>query len=191
MLPDMVAVLRAVDGFESGMSERVAPDAAEQHVPAQEPGQRPIRPVPYQLIGNLSTEQGTPTILMENHGSRPTQVAVYPRDKPPAPYLLHPNGRSTVAVALDADRDYRVAIHGPAGFVRVFADAGDPTPLEVELTLAHPSSSPILEWAVKNTSGHPVQVRATNALTSEDTYFDVPAGVIRTGSPGTPMAGTT
>ena len=184
MLPDMVAAQRAVDGLEPNLPDPVAPTSFDQGMPSQESGVRPIRPVPYQLVGNVSTELGVPMILMENHGSRPAQVAAYSEGKSPTPYLLHPSGRCKVPVHLNADGAYRVAIHGPAGFIRVFADGSGPTLLDVELTLVDTGSGPTLEWTVRNTSGRVVQVMVTEALTPRSIAVELPAGAVRSGPPG-------
>jgi phospholipase C len=184
MLPDVVAAQRAVDVLEPDLPDPVAPEAGDQDTPDQEPGSRPIRPAPYQLTANLSIQQGSPIIRVENHGPRPTQIAVHAEAESPTPYLLQPNERTEVAVPLSAEHAYRVALHGPVGFIRHFADAGTPTRLDVQLNLVRADSNPALRWTVENSSGKPMQLTVTDALTQQSIAIELPTGATRTGSPG-------
>ncbi|HZP14393.1 MAG TPA: phospholipase domain-containing protein, partial [Nocardioides sp.] len=118
-----------------------------------------------------------------NHGSRPAQVAVHSQSTSPTPYLLEPNGRTAVRVPLEPECAYKVAIHGPAGFLRVFADARTATPLEVRVAIVQTSSRPNLEWTISNTGDEPVQVRVTDALAPQTEAFEVPVGTTCGGSP--------
>ncbi|SHF68193.1 phosphocholine-specific phospholipase C [Streptoalloteichus hindustanus] len=96
---------------------------AEQHMPVQEPGTRPARPLPYQPNAwcRLEASEHTLVVDMTNDGESSAHLAIYPY----AGEFDHPRHRDvrgghTETVPLRGDR-YHLAVLGPNGFRREFA----------------------------------------------------------------------
>ncbi|OEJ41101.1 phospholipase C, phosphocholine-specific [Streptomyces agglomeratus] len=93
----------------------------EQHMPAQEEGTRPARPLPYQPDAHGRVEGGLFRVQLSNTGRASAHFALYPYAGEFAlPQHRDVRGRAQWAVPLTRDA-YRFTITGPNGFRREFA----------------------------------------------------------------------
>ncbi|MGX1881426.1 phosphocholine-specific phospholipase C [Streptomyces sp. NPDC055287] len=93
----------------------------EQHMPVQEEGTRPARPLPYQPDAHGKVEGGAFKVELSNTGRASAHFALYPYAGEFAiPQHRDVRGRAQWAVPLTRDA-YRFTITGPNGFRREFA----------------------------------------------------------------------
>jgi len=97
MLPDTYAMRRAADKLQPSLPPPVIPAPGTQTMPEQEPGTRPARPLPYQLMANAAVAGGTVTVTMENHGRKSAGLSVFRQGLPPTQHLVDVGGRESVS----------------------------------------------------------------------------------------------
>jgi len=135
-LPDTAALQLAVDQRQASLPPPVVPNQDAQRMPVQPPGSRPARALPYQPVANLGLAGGTLTVSLENHGSRPVQLAVYTGGTPSS-HLLDGSDATSVPVAVGGG--YDVSVHGPNGFLRQFRGGAGDSSIQVTLAPAGPA----------------------------------------------------
>ncbi|OKK06681.1 phospholipase [Streptomyces sp. CB03234] len=124
-----------------------------QHMPVQEPGTRPARPLPYQPDAHGRVQGGALTVTLSNTGKASAPFALYPYAGEFA-VPQHQDVRGTAQWRVPLTREaYRFTITGPNGFRREFAGkaAGgaevtshiDPRERDVHLTLAATGDGPV------------------------------------------------
>lgn len=124
-----------------------------QHMPVQEPGMRPARPLPYQPDAHGRLRDGGLTVTLSNSGKASAHFALYPyAGEFTVPQHRDVRGTAQWRVPLTGDA-YRFTITGPNGFRREFAGkaAGgaevtsyiDPHERDVHLTLAATGDQPV------------------------------------------------
>ncbi|GGW98446.1 non-hemolytic phospholipase C [Streptomyces chryseus] len=125
----------------------------EQHMPVQEEGTRPARPLPYQPDAHGKVEDGVFEVELSNTGRASAHFALYPYAGEFA-IPQHRDVRGTARWAVPLTRDaYRFTVTGPNGFRREFAgtrtgaaevsshlDVGD---RDLHLTLANRGKEPL------------------------------------------------
>ncbi|WP_093798881.1 phosphocholine-specific phospholipase C [Streptomyces sp. Wb2n-11] len=125
----------------------------EQHMPAQEEGTRPARPLPYQPDAHGKAEGGVFKVTLSNTGRASAHFALYPyagEFAVPQHRDVKGTARWDVPLAKDA---YRFTITGPNGFRREFAgtEAGaaevssylDARDRDLHLTLVNRGGEPL------------------------------------------------
>jgi phospholipase C len=137
-----------------GGSKPVVP--AAQALPAQEPGRKPARPLPYQLDGDARLDPGGQLrITLGNTGSQAANLAVYAN--PPCaggPWPLDVDAGGTLdAPFTPVQGRYDFSCYGPNGFRRRFAgnagagvEAGsriDPADLSLQVLLRNGTGKPV------------------------------------------------
>ncbi|MEU0127331.1 MULTISPECIES: phosphocholine-specific phospholipase C [unclassified Streptomyces] len=96
---------------------------ASQHMPVQEPGVRPARPLPYQPDAQAVRVEGGLRVSLSNSGSSWAHFALYPyAGEFPVPQHRDVRRAARLAVPLDGER-YRFTVTGPNGFRREFEGA--------------------------------------------------------------------
>ncbi|MBP2321680.1 phospholipase C [Kibdelosporangium banguiense] len=96
-----------------------APPAA-QSIPAQEPGSRPTRPVPYRLEAWAKLDGRSLVITLRNFGTRSAHFTIYPyAGELPAPKHVDVLGLQIIRIPLPSKK-YEIEVHGPTGFHRTF-----------------------------------------------------------------------
>lgn len=125
---------------------------ARQAMPVQDTGQRPARPLPYQLsVRDVRQADGSWALEFTNTGSLGAAFAVHDRAGTAGPwtYTVSPGTRLIDRPPGLAAGAYRLVVQGPNGFLRELA-GNDPTPLvaleeagnAVILKLANPTDRP-------------------------------------------------
>ncbi|MCX5416775.1 phosphocholine-specific phospholipase C [Streptomyces sp. NBC_00059] len=98
---------------------------AVQHMPVQEPGSRPARPLPYQPDAQARRVEGELRVALSNTGRSSAHFALYPyANEFPAPQHrdVRRTGQWTVPLTGEG---YRFTVTGPNGFRREFEGAPD------------------------------------------------------------------
>ncbi|RST06064.1 phospholipase C, phosphocholine-specific [Streptomyces sp. WAC05374] len=124
-----------------------------QHMPVQEPGTRPARPLPYQPDAHGRLGEGAVEVTLSNTGKASVPFALYPYAGEFA-VPQHRDVRGTAQWRVPLTREaYRFTITGPNGFRREFAGpaAGgaevasrvDPRERDLHLTLAATGDRPV------------------------------------------------
>lgn len=93
-----------------------------QSLPAQEPGVRPSRTLPYQLYVFDSFSQGIVSLEIASNGKAGAAFQLYDMSNPNrAPKKYTVSAGMTLVDALPADPAYNFSLHGANGFVRQFS----------------------------------------------------------------------
>jgi phospholipase C len=137
MLPDTYAMRRAVDKLQPSLPPPVIPTPGTQTMPEQEPGTRPARPLPYQLMANAAVAADTVTVTMENHGRKSAGLSVFRQGLPPTQHLVDVGGRESVSVPVSAaTADVAASVDG----VGAGAAGAAPVPARVARALPSPAA---------------------------------------------------
>ncbi|GAA5179795.1 phospholipase C, phosphocholine-specific [Rugosimonospora acidiphila] len=123
-LPDIGALVARADA-QASLPPVPAPGPGAQPAPAQEPGGRPRRDLPYQPNANVLIDRATGAVsaTLTNAGRAAMSFAVYPDAAPPfaaTPVLVGP-GREGQYRAETSGGRYAFTVYGPNGFIRAFA----------------------------------------------------------------------
>jgi phospholipase C len=137
VLPDTAALRRKADQTQTALPAPTPPAAGAQTMPAQEPGVRPARPLPYQLTANgaVSADHSVLTVTMANSGSAAMQFRVHRHDGRaggPWVYDVAPEGQARDSFPVYGGK-YDLAVHGPNGFLYVLAGDAASTGAGVEV----------------------------------------------------------
>jgi phospholipase C len=98
---------------------------AVQHMPVQEPGTRPARPLPYRCDAQAKLVEGELRVDLSNTGTSSAHFALYPyAEEFPAPQHRDVRGSGGWTVPLTGD-GYRFTVTGPNGFRREFEGGSD------------------------------------------------------------------
>lgn len=96
---------------------------AVQHMPVQEPGTRPARPLPYQPDAQLERTGAELVVALSNTGRSSAHFTLYPyANEFPAPQHRDVRGTARWRVPLTGE-GYRFTVTGPNGFRREFEGA--------------------------------------------------------------------
>ncbi|MFF4186427.1 phosphocholine-specific phospholipase C [Streptomyces sp. NPDC001691] len=113
---------------------------AQQHMPVQEEGTRPARPLPYQPDAHARVTDGALQVQLSNNGQASVHFALYPYAKEfAAPQHKDVRGKAQWSVPLTggANGAYRFTVIGPNGFRREFEGAAGVDAAEVTTYLDH------------------------------------------------------
>jgi phospholipase C len=97
-----------------------------QSVPVQEPGQRPARALPYDILvsGALDRSAGRYRLQFDNRGGVGAVLTVYAQDGSAGPWSYTVEAGKSLTDALPiTDEHYAFAVHGPNGYLREFGGA--------------------------------------------------------------------
>lgn len=142
-----------------------------QAMPAQEPGVRASRPLPYALDASFAVSNGTLTITVKNDGDRPAPIAIYNyADTRQAP--IHANVSGSRTFTLPGSGGIDVVVTGPNRFRRDFASSsGD---VSVAATADH--SAQRLSVQVANASQAKRTMRLASSAKNNARPLVLPAG---------------
>lgn len=125
-LPDTTALMAKADAGAK-LPGVALPAVGAQSMPAQERGERPHRPLPYQPWADVDVDRKTGKVVctLSNDGSVAFPYTVYPNIAFPfagTPYTVAPGATAQyVWDAAATNGRYDFTVHGPDGFVRRFA----------------------------------------------------------------------
>lgn len=137
---------------------RPAPPA-DQHMPTQEQGVRPARPLPYQPDARAELRGRELALTFANRGEESVHLALYPYAAEfAAPLHFDVRGESTHVVQVSGDR-YELVLTGPNGFRREFGGALDGKAAGVTVSSAVRGESLVLAVDVVNAGDEPVRLR--------------------------------
>ncbi|NKQ53960.1 phospholipase C, phosphocholine-specific [Amycolatopsis sp. K13G38] len=91
---------------------------ADPAMPLQERGQRPARPLPYDLAADATVGQDTLTVMFANHGG--TGAGFYVTAPAGGPWTYTVGAGHSLPGELPAAGAYDYSVHGPGGFLRRF-----------------------------------------------------------------------
>ena len=98
---------------------------ARQTLPAQEPGARPARPLPYTLQVDAAVTQDDVTLNFVNDGGAGAAFSVWPAPSNQGPWFYTVGAGARLAARLPTGPEgYDLTVHGPNGFLRRFAGGG-------------------------------------------------------------------
>ncbi len=163
---------------------------ADQALPAQEPGTRPARPVPYELHvrGEASSSHGTFTIHFGNAGKTAVyQVRSGNSSQGPWTYTVGSDEHVTDTYQITSNNlsAYDLSVYGPNGFLRAFkgsiAGSGKAN-LDVRTTYDKTSNEITLSGV--NRGSKTVTYRLTNAYNGQVSTGDIKPGAAAEGTFG-------
>ena len=140
---------------------------AQGALPAQEPGLRPARPLPYDLSADARTGPGGRLAIdFAAHGTAGAAFHVTSATDPSGPwtYTVEP-GRTLTGTWTADGGAYDVTAHGPNGFLRRFA--GTVPGAAVRVTARHDGESGEVRLTLANEGAAPVLVTVEDAYGEE------------------------
>lgn len=151
---------------------------AEQSMPAQEPGNRPARALPYELIVNGRSDGTQFWIDFANQGRAGAAFQVHDRaraESAPRRYAISSGAHlsDTWQPAGEAS-DYDVIVYGPNGFLRHFRGKVAQSPVEVEISYV--AAQPALHLSFTNNGDGPVLLKFAESYSGTTREFSVPPG---------------
>ncbi|MGH9486770.1 MAG: phosphocholine-specific phospholipase C [Terriglobales bacterium] len=108
---------------------------ARQRLPVQEPGQRPTRPVPYELHASAAVSPTTLTLTLRNSGTAAAGLQVRSPRHEPRVFTLVSGG--AIEDSWYFSTAYQLELHGPNGFFRAFAGQGTAPEPQLRYDRAH------------------------------------------------------
>jgi phospholipase C len=131
----------------------------KQSVPVQEAGQRPARPLPYDIhvSGTLDESAGRYRLAFENNGQAGAVLTVYAIRSKTGPwyYTVEAGKRLSDDLPLDGGK-YAFAVHGPNGFLREFhGQIGAP---RLQTATNYDSKNDVFVLEIKNMGNAPATV---------------------------------
>src|SRR5262249_37490170 len=146
-LPDTKDSIARVDAACT-LHHPVVPDT--HMVPAQEPGQRPARPIPYDIrVTGTPTDGAQFRLTIENAGQAGAALTIYADDPNSGPwyYTVEAGGRLDDLLPLTGTH-FGFSAYGPNGFLRRFSGAIEGNRLEA--TARFDAAAGALVLAIKN-----------------------------------------
>ena len=147
-----------------------------QALPAQEPGVRPARPVPYELHvrAHADLADGEVKIYFGNTGKTAAVYQVYSGDGQTGPwtYTVGPNAEifDTWSITTSSQNGYELSVFGPNGFLRVFKGS-DQANLEIIAIYDVHKYGVVLE--IQNRGGTLSRVRVSDYYTGRATEHEL------------------
>jgi phospholipase C len=154
----------STDGYAPPDDQR-HPDAAgvqpptRQHVPKQEPGTRPARPLGYRLKVDLVVSERRLAFTIANKGRLGVQLQARSNDVAGAPFSYTVGAGRTLTPTLAARGRFDISFHGPNGFFRRFAGSTKEPLLEVH---GHREDGRLV-LGLHNRSDHALRVQVADA----------------------------
>ncbi|MFI9816709.1 phosphocholine-specific phospholipase C [Saccharothrix variisporea] len=123
---------------------------ADQHMPTQEPGTRPARPLPYQPEVTGRVVDGSVRLSLRNSGQSSAHLALYPY-RGEFEHPVHFDVSTPQDFTVPFTSAYRFTVLGPNGFRREFAgEAGERVAVESSVN----GHSRVLTITLANTGDH-------------------------------------
>jgi len=147
---------------------------ADQALPAQEPGRRPARALPYGPSVSGSVADGKLMLALSNNGSQSAHFAIYPYGgELPAPsHLDVRHGETPAVVTIPVDGPFELAVQGPNRFWAEVAgtSAGAAAALDVRIE----NRAGALQLLLVNGSRKPLTVKLkARGYTSKTTTIEL------------------
>jgi phospholipase C len=160
----------------------------DQHLPAQEPGVRPARPVPYELHVHAEADvaSGTVTLRFVNSGKAAAVFHVRPGGDSvsaggPWTYTVgaHSSVSDTLSLAVNGQRAYQILVYGPNGFYREFQGSfSESSGSALASTVRYLCESGALELEVRNGGRSPVTLRVADGYSGRSEAFNLHPGQV-------------
>jgi len=155
----------------------------DQAVPAQEPGTRPARAVPYELQvrGEVDLTAGAFNLQLANTGRAAAVFQVRSGNGQGGPWRYTVGaGKSladTFAVTANGQTAYDLSAYGPNGFLRGFKGSiAGGTNANLQIESAYDAAEVGITLSIKNAGAANAQVRILNVYTNHSTAFSLGAG---------------
>jgi phospholipase C len=103
-------------------------------MPSQEPGTRPSRPTPYDLVVREQQTRGAVTVDLDNRGRRGTHLQARLVEPAGPPHSYTVGAGDELRATWPVSGDYDIHLHGPNGFFRRFAGDTRTDRIRVEVT---------------------------------------------------------
>ncbi|GAA1943685.1 phosphocholine-specific phospholipase C [Kitasatospora viridis] len=184
VMPDHAIAPGDPDDPEKGLPAAAPPATGPTAAPAQDPGTRPARPLPYQPLAaaSLSADRQLLTTTFANQGAAAVQLAAYRADgQTDGPWGYDVAAGATVSdtwhVQAYGGGEYDIAVHGPNRFRWQFAGDANSPGAGVEVTASY-TAAPRLQLVLANASAQPVTITVTaNQYRGDGPWtYAVPAG---------------
>ncbi len=157
--------------YRTYLSQKYTPEPpAEPRMPTQEPGQRPARPVPYELHVEPRVTAAGIDLGLRNRGSATASFQVRSGNLVPRSYTV--GAGASLHGSWKSPGRYALEVHGPNGFYRVLEGLPDQHP--GELALRYDKAGGAVELQMTPTQR--VQLTIRDAHTRRVRVFDLPAG---------------
>ncbi|HKT00628.1 MAG TPA: phospholipase C, phosphocholine-specific [Rugosimonospora sp.] len=129
---------------------------AHPALPAQEPGMRPARPLPYELSADALAGNGKFWLDLTNRGEAGASLLVTSATQAGGPWTYTVGSGRQLTGAWPVDGAYDFAVHGPNGFHRRFT--GTAAASGPEVTARHDGIAGQLQLVLTNTGSSPVRL---------------------------------
>src|SRR5262249_43650929 len=135
-------------------------------LPAQEPGARPARALPYTIDASMGIREGTLVLTIVNSGAAGAAFILYPASAPRCgPWFYTGEARKSWEDRLPQSRAYALTLHGPNGFLRAFRGGAND---RLEIASTYDPAGETLRLSLRNRGDAPLTVKTTNAYVKGD-----------------------
>jgi phospholipase C len=153
---------------------------ANQALPIQEPGVRPLRAAPYKLLvhGQVDFADGTLKINFANTGKAAAVFQVYSGDGQTGPwtYTVGPDAEisDTWDITTNGQTEYDLSVFGPNGFLRVFKGSiSESTQTNLESRIIYDVHSFGVDLEIHNRGEESSQLRVFDYYKNQTTEFEL------------------
>jgi len=130
-----------------------------QALPVQEPGQRPARPLPYDIAVDATLSGGKLQLRIDNRGAAGIVLTVYADDAGQGPWYYTVEAGKSVAYALPINGGrYAYTVHGPNGFLRQFRGESAGAESRLKTAIRYARVDDTLVVALTNAGAEPLDV---------------------------------
>jgi phospholipase C len=146
---------------------------ANQRVPAQEPGMRFARPVPYELHveDSIDFKKGAIALTFGNTGKAAAVFQVRSGNIPTGPWTYTVSAKKSVSDTwkLTANKltEYDLSVYGPNGFFRQYKGSLAGKQSDLKVVSSYQPAVETITVAITNMGGQPLQVSVTNVYTGD------------------------
>ncbi|ROQ22423.1 phosphocholine-specific phospholipase C [Gallaecimonas pentaromativorans] len=169
-LPDTGHYIGQVDKAAKLPAPTLPPMAA---MPRQEPGQRPARPLPYEMEVSARAKGGQLALAIHNQSTVAVALGLYDDQATHGPRHYTAAAHSRLEDSIETGAGYQLTLHGPNGYLRHFAGQGDDG---LEASLSRGATPNLLMLTLSNLSGEPQTFEITDAYSGKNQRYRLAPG---------------
>jgi len=179
--PQLPATANAIADTDMSCTLHYPKVPQSQSVPVQEPGQRPARALPYDVLvsGWLDRSAGRYHFQFDNRGSAGAVLTVYAQDGSAGPwsYTMEAGKSLTDDLPISGEH-YAFSVHGPNGFLREHCGATSGAVKDIETDARFAAADDTIVLQILNRGDTEFAITTSNAYSAEGPRTHVAAPLL-------------